>query len=135
MLRNALRTLLKQDHPDALALIGYSLSPRFRLSELKASPSVRIGQAFEWQCKLRSNSSQRLRVTLRVGYLKANGQHAEKVFSVFDGPTKAGQVLDIVKRVPFRPMTTRTLYPGQHFAELVVNGVASKRVRFELKAK
>ncbi len=132
MTRHAARTLVKQDSSRALALLGYGTQPRFRLSGVESSRRVMVGQAFEWRCTLRSLARQRLRVALRVHFLKANGRHAPKVFSVADLALAPGEAVEIRKRLPLRPATTRTLYPGEHFAELVVNGVARKRAAFDL---
>lgn len=133
MTRHALRTLLKQDHPPAMSLVGYSLEPAFTIRRLKVSKTVYVGEHFEWQCELVSRTRQKLRVTLRIDYLKANGSHTTKVFVVRDGVFSASEVCRIEKRQAFKPMTTRTLYPGTHYAQLVVNGVPGKRSRFELK--
>lgn len=132
MTRHALRTLLKDDHAAALDLLGYSTKPQFRLSKLSASETVTVGEAFEWRCSLRSLAKQQLKITLRVHFLKANGSHSPKVFAVKDGHFEKGDELDIHKRLPFKPITTRTLYPGTHRAELLVNGVSRKTVAFEL---
>ena len=132
MTRHALRTLLRQDHPQALQLLGYTRTPRFRLSRLTTTEVVRVGENLRWQCRLTSEGDQKLKVTLRLHFLKGNGKHSAKTFAVFDGHFKKGETVDIDKRQPFKPITTRSLYPGTHYAELVVNGVASKRKAFEL---
>ena len=45
-----------------------------------------------------------------------------------------GETLRVKKRQAFKPITTRTLYPGIHYAELVVNGVSFEKQSFELLA-
>ena len=132
MTRHALRTLVKRDSAPALELLGYPTRPQFQVTRVQSSPRVIVGEAFEWQCTLRSLIAQRLRVALRVHFLKSNGRHSHKVFSVADAALGKGERLAISKRLPLRPATTRTLYPGTHFAELVVNGVPGKRRAFEL---
>jgi hypothetical protein len=107
----------------------------FRVSDVESSRRVKVGTEFEWRCTLRSLSRQRLRVALHVHFLKANGRHTAKVFSVADLALRKGEETTIHKRLPLRPATTRTLYPGEHFAEMVVNGVAGKRHAFELVAE
>lgn len=132
MTRHALRTLLKQDHLAALELLGYATQPKFRVSKLETTREVVVGEHFEWRCVVTSAAEQKLKIALRVHFLKANGGHAPKVFTVKDGTVAKGERLDVVKRHPFKPATTRVLYPGTHYAELVINGVASKRRAFEL---
>ena len=53
---------------------------------------------------------------------KANGSLRPKVFAVKDVAVEDGQTVSVRKRQPFKPITTRVLYPGRHEAELVVNG-------------
>ena len=132
MSRHALRTLLKDDHAAALRLLGYSTKPQFRLSKLSTTETVTVGEAFEWRCSLRSLATQQLKITLRIHFLKANGSHSPKVFAVKDGRFGKGDELEIQKRLSFKPITTRVLYPGTHRAELLVNGVSRKTVAFEL---
>ncbi|MDJ0654104.1 MAG: hypothetical protein QNJ40_08130 [Xanthomonadales bacterium] len=132
--RHALRTLLKQNDPAAYEFLGYPSKPAFRLSGIDCSPAVSVGQHLDWRCTLQSKARQHLKINLRIHFLKANGSHSTKVFSVTDGQFDAGQRLQISKKLPMRPMTTRTLYPGKHYAELVVNGRARGRRAFQLTA-
>ena len=44
----------------------------------------------------------------------------------------AGETIDIVKKQPFKPITTRVLYPGLHRAELFVNGALKASRDFPL---
>jgi 3-methyladenine DNA glycosylase AlkC len=132
MTRHALRTLVKQDHVQALELLGISTEPQFRLGQVRTTAAVKVGGDFEWRCSVRSLISQRLKIALRIHFLKANGRLAPKVFSVMDVTLVKDQRVEIRKRLPLRPATTRTLYPGTHFAELVVNGVTRQRKAFEL---
>jgi 3-methyladenine DNA glycosylase AlkC len=132
MTRHALRTLVKQGDAATLALLGFDASPQFRLSGIKTSRQVRVGDVFEWRASLRAATSQRLRIDLRLHFLKSNGRHLPKVFSIADASVEAGETLAIHKRLRLQPATTRTLYPGKHFAELVVNGATTHRSSFEL---
>lgn len=134
MTRHALRTLLKEDHPSALELIGYPLTPRFRLSQIRSTDRVQVGESYVWEGRLISLAEQRLKITLRLGFLKANGKHSAKVFAVKDVSMKKGEELAISKQLPFKPITTRVLYPGTHTAELIVNGIIRGQQEFELVA-
>jgi len=135
LVRHALRTLIKQDDPAAFKLLGYTDKPRFRVSAVAASDAVRIGKDFTWRGVLTSQGKQRLRIMLNIHFLKANGKHSAKRFLIRDGEFAEGEKLTIEKRQAFRPMTTRVLYPGTHYAELIVNGVTRGRCRFELLEK
>ena len=132
MTRHALRTLLREDHPEALAFLGYPAAPKYRMSGLQTSNRVKVGEVFEWHCTLTSVIAQKLKITLRIHYLKANGKHSAKTFAVKETSFRKGESIEVSKRVPFRPVTTRTLYTGTHYAQLLVNGTSRQKRRFEL---
>ncbi|MEM7099299.1 MAG: DNA alkylation repair protein [Pseudomonadota bacterium] len=130
--KHALRTLLKDDFPDALSLLGYAHKPSFKLVEESATKPVKVGEDFRWSCRLESKKAQLLKVTLKVYFLKANGSHSTKVFAIKDATFKKGETLNIQKKQSFKPITTRTLYPGEHKADLVINGVVAATVSFDV---
>ena len=132
MTRHALRTLVKTDNVAALSMLGYPAGPAFKLSGIDVPSQVRVGQVLPWQATLTSQQSQKLRIALRVHFLKANGTHSPRVFAVKDVTMAKGEKLVINKSLPFRPITTRALYTGQHYVELVVNGVARGKKSFEV---
>ena len=130
--RHALRTLLREDHGRALTLLGYEPKPAFRLTGIEASDRVRVGDELVWRSTLVSLADQRLRIALRIHFLKADGSHSSKKFAMHDGDLAKGERIELEKRQPFVPRTTRPLYPGRHYAEVVVNGRARGRRAFEL---
>ena len=132
MIRHATRTLMKQGHPEALTLLGFEINPKIKIDDLVITERVLVGEVFNWQCKLISQTKQKLKITLRIHFLKANGSYTPKVFTVKDAECIAGQCITINKRHSFRPITTRALYPGRHYAELVVNGISFAKRAFEL---
>ncbi len=132
MTRHALRTLRKQGHKQALGMLGYSATPRVAVEGVSASTAVRVGDSLEWKCVVVSERAQRLDLSLRIHFLKANGKHSTKVFALKDLLVRAKQRVPISKRISFKPITTRTLYPGLHAAELLANGKSLARKEFEL---
>ena len=131
MTRHALRTLVKTDNTQALELLGYPAEPKFSLRKVWASNSVAIGDALHWRGTLTSKARQKLKVGLRVHFLKASGEHSVKVFAVKD--VDAGKEAFVIeKKISFKPITTRTLYFGTHHVELVVNGKIRGKRSFEL---
>lgn len=134
MSKHALRTLLKKGDKTALALLGYSASPKYRLMAVDVTEQVEVGGALVWYSRIFSKASQRLTIGLRLYYLRSNGTYSTKIYVVKDATFSAGEQLEFTKRVPIRPMTTRVLYPGTHYVELVVNGQAQANRAFELVA-
>ena len=132
MVRHALRTLTKRDHMPALEMLGFARKPAVELSGLKSTRRVKVGESFECSFRLRSDKRQKLLITMRLHFLKANGTLAPKVFSLKKIEADEGEVVELTKRQPFRPLTTRVLYPGRHLAEIVVNGQVVAASEFEL---
>jgi hypothetical protein len=133
MVQHSLRTLTKQDHPQALDLLGYPDRPKVSVSELKLPAVVRVGETLNCAFNLTSSQDQKLLVALRVLFLKANGTLAPKVFTVSKAEFARGSVTALRKSVSFRPMTTRVMYPGTHRLEIVVNGQLQAGAGFELR--
>ena len=131
MTRHALRTLVKADNVQALELLGYPSAPSFSVSGVTASETVVIGDQLHWRGTLKSKAKQKLKIGLRVHFLKANGTHSVKVFAVKEVDA-AVESFVIDKQISFKPITTRTLYLGTHHVELVVNGKLRGKRSFEL---
>ncbi len=132
MTRHSLRTLLKNGHDQALALTGYPTRPEFVMRKVQVSTRVQLGEALQWQGELHSKADQKLKIALRVHFLKANGGHGIKVFAVKDIQVAAGERVALAKKLLFKPLTTRVLYPGKHLVELSVNGCLSHKQAFDL---
>ena len=129
--RHALRTLVKADNHQAFELLGYPSEPKFSLANISINETVALGDALVWQGTLKSHAQQKLKIALRVHFLKANGEHTVKVFAVKDIDI-GKQSIEIEKKIPFKPITTRTLYLGTHYVELVVNGKIRGKKTFVL---
>lgn len=132
MVRHALRTLTRQHDPAAMALLGYPERPAVTLETLAVPAAVSVGEELACRIQLRSRRAQKLQVTLNVHFLKADGRQRPKAFAVSNGTFDAGEQLIVTKKIAFRPMTTRVLYPGGHRLELVVNGRTLGERAFEL---
>ena len=134
MTSHALRTLTRQYHPPALALLGFKADIDAPLLGVRFSTVVTLGETFDWSGTLECRESGPVLVTLAIHYPRASGKYSVKVFALAKTQAAPGQTIELVKRVPFRPLTTRTLYPGTHTAEIAVNGVIRNRVDFEFVA-
>ncbi|MCA1193031.1 DNA alkylation repair protein [Saccharopolyspora sp. 6V] len=135
--RHGLRTLVKQGHPEALALLGYSPAPQVRVGELALDAgSVAIGGALEFRSTLVNTGAEP--VALAVDYLvhhrKANGGRTAKTFKLTTRTLEPGGTWELAKRHSFREITTRRYHPGGHAVELQVNGVVRARAEFTLTA-
>ena len=133
MTTHSLRTLVKQYHPEALALLGYDPKLDVAVTNTSVSAQVRLGEALEWNSTVECRADGGLLATLAVHFPKANGSLSKKVFALIKTKVSAGDVIELTKRLPFKPLTTRTLYPGTHIAELAINGNVLDRQTFEFE--
>lgn len=133
MIRHALRTLTKRDHPAALELLGYPALPKITVDNLKLPETVRVGEAVDCRFDLTSHAKQKLLVVLRVYFLKANGKLAPKIFTVKKSDFARDERAMLRKKLSFRPMTTRVIYPGRHRIEVFVNGNFQTGADFQLR--
>jgi len=136
IVRHSLRTLEKKGHTAALQLLGYQ-SARVTLDEMViTTPQVTVGDALKFICTLTSTATkeQKLLIDYHLYFQKAGGSLVPKTFKIARTTIKPGETLTLHKRQPLRPMTTRTLYPGEHQVELQINGKIYPRLTFVLQA-
>jgi 3-methyladenine DNA glycosylase AlkC len=137
LIRHAMRTLIKQAHPDALSLMGFAVPEGIVVSGPTIdAPVVSLGGeiVFESVIVNEGPSEARLAIDYVVHYRKANGATAPKVFKLSTKTLLPGERLEIRKRHSFKPISTRKHYVGQHSIELQVNGRRSDAVTFEVVA-
>ena len=134
MVRHSMRTLLKQGHPGALAVMGYA-PPKLTVTDMTATPAtVALGGKVVLKARITSTASvsQRLMVDVIVGFVKKNGSRAPKVFKGSVRTLDAGVVWDLEKSISLRAVTTRKHYPGKHTLSVKINGKTYGKVSFGL---
>ena len=135
LLRHALRNLLKQGHPEALAL--YELAaPRLKQTALSlGADELAMGGSLPFSLHLHSSAKtpQTLRLDYVLHHQKANGRLTPKVFRWKDLMLAPGEVLRLEKAHSFRPITTRVYYPGLHRLEIKINGSIVAAADFTLR--
>lgn len=137
LVKHALRTLLKQGQPEALALLGHSHGARVRVSPIAlSSKRVRIGEtlAFGFTVASTARKPQPLMIDYAVHYRKANGEQRPKVFKLKTVDLAPGASVRVEKCHPFRPIGIRPYYAGAHAIEILINGRSEGRVEFRLLA-
>jgi len=134
LVRHALRTLIKQGDPGALAVLGYG-PPQVTLEAFAVdTPAVAMGGALTFSVRLRSTASgpQRLLLDYAVHHKKKNGTLTPKVFKWTTRELGPGEALELSRRHPIRPITTRKYYAGEQRVELLVNGASLGILPFAL---
>lgn len=138
IIKHALRTLLKQGHSEALGLLGYGNQAEVVVRDFRLDTvSVAMGNAITFRFTLESTASEPQEVMLDyvVYYNKANGRPAPKVFKLSTFQLGAGEARHFVRRLSFRPISTRVYYAGTHRIALQINGVEQEGATFELTEK
>jgi 3-methyladenine DNA glycosylase AlkC len=127
VVRHALRSLVKQGHPGALAVLGYGEAGHVAVEaiDLPTAP-VPLGSKLAFACDLVNSGADELEllVDYRVHFVKANGKTSPKVFKLRSFTLAAGQRARLSAAVSLADMTTRRHYAGRHAIALLVNGAA-----------
>ena len=124
IIRHALRTLIKRDHPGALALLGFETTG-LALESWTAEPStLALGGALTFCATLAStvDADQKIALNYVIHFVKARGERKPKVFRLPDKTLSAGGTLTIERTHVFRDYRNQRFYPGTHRIELVANG-------------
>jgi 3-methyladenine DNA glycosylase AlkC len=135
LIHHALRTLIKKGDPGALALLGHSTELAIAVHNLAVDPQqVAIGSAlaFSFDIESRGDDAQDLVIDYVVYHMRANGQLSPKVFKLTKRTLQPGEVVHVIRRHSFAPVTTRRYYPGEHAIEIQINGQSFGRVNFSL---
>ncbi|MEM8862802.1 MAG: DNA alkylation repair protein, partial [Chloroflexota bacterium] len=136
MIQHATRTLVKNGNQDALDLMGYGETPDITIENFVTStPTVNIGEAFEFTFDLTTYSAQSLMIDYVMDFAGTGTKPGgRKVFKIKLLESKAGITQKMKKRHPMRLMTTRTLYEGKHTITLQINGKPFDSLSFNLVA-
>lgn len=134
--KHALRTLIKKGHRKALEAMGVKGEAKAAISILKLNKkNFVIGDSLEFNFLLesKSNKAQDLIIDYSIGFVKANGSIAHKVFKLKNVTLKAGEKLALSKKHSLKKITTMTFYPGKHELNIQVNGQILKRADWNFK--
>lgn len=134
LVRHALRSLVKSGHPGALDALGYGHRARVTLGDAGVTPArTRRGDTVTVTVTLANDTRapQRLLADLRLGFARAGGKTAYKVFKWTTRELAPGERLTLTKRYALTDKTTRAHHPGRHTAELLLNGAHHPLGAFE----
>lgn len=137
LIRHALRSLIKQSHPEALEQLGYGQAPQVEIAQVSFTPeAIKLGETVELSFELlnKSKEAQKLLIDFCVYFVKANGANKGKVFKL-KTLTLAGNSSELIKKkISFAKINTRKHYPGEHKVELLINGKSYPLGSFTVKA-
>lgn len=121
IVKHAMRGLLKQRHPRALALFGYQ--PQTIRADLRLhSTKVAFGEPLTFTATLQDIAhAGKLRVEYAIDFAAANGAARHKVFQWLDREL-TDPIWQATRNYQFIDLTTRKHYAGAHRIHLIVNG-------------
>lgn len=122
IIKHACRTLLKQAHPQALRLFGYSNADDIKVTEFTLEPQVIIGGKLHFSFKLSSpHLFGKTRIEYAIHFMKSNGKTNKKIFKISEADYPVNEK-EISKNYSFKNITTRKYYLGKHQLEVIING-------------
>ena len=136
IIRHATRTLVKQGHPKIFQLLGYTDKPKLELKKLKLNKNtICLGENLEFSFELISQTTktQKLVVDYAIHYQKANGKTSKKVYKLKNLQLEGNSRQTITKNQAFKPISTRSFYPGKHRLEILINGISAGAADFKLQ--
>lgn len=140
ILRQGCRTLVRNAHPEALALFGYAKAskkkPLYGNAVLSAEPGqLHIGDSCELTYLLDMNRDTKVRIRLEYGidFIKSNGRPSRKLFLLSDKTVSGKAHLSGTRTHSFAELTTRRHYPGIHRIVLLINGQEAAQTTVLLK--
>lgn len=128
IISHATRSLVKSGHQGTLALLGYSSEISLDTELFLTKKSIILGETLEFTFTIHSHKEQNLIIDYLIGFQKANGTIAPKVFKLTTKKLKVGESITLTKRHPIKPATTRVHYTGQHTLQLQINGILQPQI-------
>jgi 3-methyladenine DNA glycosylase AlkC len=134
IIRHALRTLIKDGHPEALALLGFG-GANVTICALRVEPAqIQMGESVTIHLTVQSETAapQSLLIDYAIHFVKANGSTSPKVFKWTQRELDGRQTLTLSKNHTIKPITTRRYYGGEHEVAVQINGRVLARASFQL---
>ncbi len=134
VVEHALRTLVKDGDPGALAVVGFGAPKRLQARLTVRPARIGIGQAVVFTAELVNGAAQaqELIIDYAVHYVRSGGRTSAKVFKWTRTRIEPRETLTVDKRHSMRPTTIRALYPGVHRVGVQVNGQTLAEAEFVL---
>ena len=135
IIRHALRTLVKQGNPKAMAILGFRHEQNVTVSKFLVSKQVKMNTALEFSFAVKADEDSNVLVDYILYFQSKSGKlNSKKVFKLTKLGLARNKSIVVSKRHMLRQgMTTRTLYPGKHEIEIQINGRRLAKRSFILK--
>jgi len=134
LVKHAMRTLLKAGNTRAMRLFGFGDPKNIGIENFTlGQDTITIDETTNFSLDLIVNETEPsiIRVEFAMFYVKANGKLSKKVFKLREKEYEPGSY-HIVRKYGFVNMSTRKIYPGEHFISIIVNGIEKAKQRIEV---
>jgi len=135
VLKHGARTLLKKGNTEALSLFGTSPLSKFALSGFEIEEKqLKIGDTLNLFFALvnENDAASLFRVEYVIYFLKSNGGYSKKVFKISEMLLKPTTRYVFSKKHKIIELTTRKHYTGTHKIGVLVNGLESDLLDFDI---
>ena len=134
IVKHGCRTLLKKGNRDVLALFGYHDVTSIEVEDFAlGSTSISLGEDITFSFVILTKEATKVRLEYGIDYVKSNGKRNRKIFQISTISLKENEKKYYTKKHSFADLSTRKHYPGIHSITLIINGVESGKLDFELK--
>jgi len=133
LIKHACRTLLKRGDSEVLGLFGYQSPRHVQTAELVVAKAVDWGGSLEFSFVLRTSKDRigKLRIEYGIDFMKSNGRLSRTIFKISESDFRSREK-QVVRRHPFKPISTRKYYAGAHGIAIILNGEEVASGTFEL---
>lgn len=133
LIKHSLRSELKKWNPKALSLLWY-LKWDIKINNLNIIKNkISLWESVEFSFELISNINQNLLINYNLYFISANWKSNPKVFHIGKKQLNKWEKILINKKHPIKKMTTKKIYSGNHFVEIIVNWEIYLKEKFEIK--
>ena len=136
IVKHACRGLLKRGNRHAMLLFGFGDPTHIDVENLtldREALSIGDDLRYTFELGVKTEGPTKVRLELRVAYVKARGKTSRKVFQIRAHTFDPGRHM-ISRKLCLADQSTRNHHPGEHHISTVVNGVEKARASFVLKA-
>ena len=135
MIRHAVRSLIKDGHPRALALLGYDVDLELEAKLTVHQPEMRIGETLQFECEVNASAGVPVLIDYILEFYRPAGKTRRKVFKLKQTNVPTSGALRLIKKHPLKGnASTFTLHPGPHRVFLQVNGRVRAETAFSLSS-
>lgn len=134
ILNHSLRTSIKKSHVKSLNLLGYKADADIEVCNFTvSSKNISVGDTLEFAFDINALEDTSLMIDYNINYPMAKGKRSNKVFKIKKITLKKDDVVTIVKKHPFKIMTTKKLYTGNYKLNLQINGCSYENEDFHME--